>query len=109
VPEIAGRDVRPALVPFLRKHGLALSDIGVWFTHPGGPKVIDALEKCLELSGDALSVTRRSLYDVGNLSSASVLHVMENTLRNTKQKTGTWGVMVAMGPGFCAEFVLLKW
>lgn len=74
---------------------------------PGGPKVIEAITATLGLSDDALELTWRSLAEVGNLSSSSVLHVLRDT--RTKKPAGGPGVMMAMGPGFCAELVLLDW
>jgi len=76
--------------------------------HPGGPKVIEALETALELPRAALQLTWDSLARIGNLSSASVLHVLEDTLRDRTPTPGSFGVMLAMGPGFCSELVLLR-
>jgi len=94
---------------FLAEHGLRTDDIDTWVAHPGGPKVIDAILRTLDLPVDALDVTRRSLARVGNLSSASVLHVLEATLAEDLPTPGTPGVLLALGPGFCAELVLLDW
>jgi len=94
---------------FLAGHGLAIGDVDTWVAHPGGPKVIDAIVRTLDLPGDALDVTRESLARVGNLSSASVLHVLQDTLATRRPTPGTPGVLLALGPGFCAELVLLEW
>jgi alkylresorcinol/alkylpyrone synthase len=77
-------------------------------THPGGPKIIDAMTECLGLSPDALELTWRSLGEVGNLSSASVLYVLRDTIAKPPH-SGSPGLMMAMGPGFCSELVLLRW
>jgi alkylresorcinol/alkylpyrone synthase len=77
--------------------------------HPGGPKVLQAMQRALDLPDGALDLTWRSLAEVGNLSSASVLHVLEATLVERRPPPGTPGMMLAMGPGFCAELVLLRW
>jgi len=77
--------------------------------HPGGPKVIEAIEAELGLSGDPLELTWRSLDQVGNLSSSSVLHVLRDTLDKGSLRPGTPGMLMAMGPGFCSELVLLQW
>jgi alkylresorcinol/alkylpyrone synthase len=76
--------------------------------HPGGPKVIDALQETLALPDEAVALTRRSLARIGNLSSASVLHVLEDTLRERPPAPGSHGLLMAMGPGFCSELVLLR-
>jgi alkylresorcinol/alkylpyrone synthase len=93
---------------FLATHGLTKDDIGAWVSHPGGPKVIDAITKSLELTPEALELTRRSLGEVANLSSASVLHILRDTIAKPPP-SGSPGLMLAMGPGFCSELVLLRW
>jgi alkylresorcinol/alkylpyrone synthase len=108
VPAVIGRYVREDVDGFLADHGLTRDDIGWWVCHPGGPKVIDALESTLGLDPDAVALTRRSLAQIGNLSSASVLHVLEDTLRERPPAPGSHGLLMAMGPGFCSELVLLR-
>lgn len=104
VEEHLGGDVST----FLADHGLAVSDIGRWVTHPGGPKVLEATARAIGLKDGELDVTWRSLAEVGNLSSASVLHVLVDTLADPPP-AGSTGVLMAMGPGFCSELVLLRW
>ena len=108
VPAIVRRYVRDDVDSFLADHGLTRDQIGWWVAHPGGPKVIDALRDALEVEEKALSLTRESLARIGNLSSASVLHVLEDTLRDRPPVPGTHGLLLAMGPGFCSELVLLR-
>ncbi|HWC84393.1 MAG TPA: 3-oxoacyl-[acyl-carrier-protein] synthase III C-terminal domain-containing protein [Pseudonocardiaceae bacterium] len=109
VPELVhsylGADVRG----LLEAHGLTVSDVTSWVSHPGGPKVIEAIQTVLELPEDALALTWRSLREVGNLSSASVLHVLRDTLTDRPAPPGRWGMLMAMGPGFCSELVLFQW
>jgi alkylresorcinol/alkylpyrone synthase len=93
---------------FLALHGLTKDDIGAWVSHPGGPKVIDAIANTLELPPEALELTWRSLGEVANLSSASVLHILRDTIAKPPP-SGSPGLMLAMGPGFCSELVLLRW
>ena len=76
--------------------------------HPGGPKVIDAITNSLELPAEALELTWRSLGEIANLSSASVLHILRDTIAKPPP-SGSPGLMLAMGPGFCSELVLLRW
>jgi alkylresorcinol/alkylpyrone synthase len=93
---------------FLGAHGLRTTDMGAWVSHPGGPKIIEAINRSLDLSPEALELTWRSLGEIGNLSSASVLHVLRDTLAKPPPSDSP-GLMIAMGPGFCSELVLLRW
>ena len=108
LPAIVERYLGDDVTEFLAAHGLGVADIGAWVSHPGGPKIIEAITETLGLSDDALELTWRSLGDVGNLSSASVLHVLRDTIAKQPPK-GSPGLMMAMGPGFCSELVLLRW
>jgi len=108
VPELVRGHVRDDVDRFLADHGLARADIGWWVTHPGGPKVLEAMAEALEVDRDALALTWRSLDRIGNLSSASVLHVLADTLRERPPAPGSHGMLMAMGPGFCLELVLLR-
>jgi alkylresorcinol/alkylpyrone synthase len=109
VPELVEEHLGPDLSAFLGDHGLKTGDIETWVAHPGGPKVIDAMTQALDLPRSALRRTWASLARVGNLSSSSVLHVLADTLADPPPAAGSAGVLLAMGPGFCAELVLLRW
>lgn len=100
-----GEDVRG----FLEDSDLKVADVARWVAHPGGPKVLHAVQRSLGLPDGALELTWRSLAEAGNLSSASVLHVLGATLDQPRPDPGQYGVLMAMGPGFCAELVLLQW
>ncbi|MEO9016445.1 MAG: type III polyketide synthase, partial [Mycobacterium sp.] len=93
---------------FLADHGLTTADVSAWVCHPGGPKVIEAVENGLGLPVNALDHTRKSLRDNGNLSSVSVLDVLRATMAEPPPP-GSLGLMIAMGPAFCSELVLLGW
>ena len=108
VPELVREHLRGDVDAFLAGHGLRRDEIGWWVVHPGGPKVLEAMEEALEVDHEAVGVTWQSLHDIGNLSSASVLHVLGDTLRDHAPVPGSFGVLLAMGPGFCLELVLLR-
>ncbi len=108
LPTIVERYLGDDVTQFLATHELSIADVGAWVSHPGGPKIIDAINATLGLPDDALELTWRSLSDVGNLSSASVLHVLRDTMAKRPPK-GSPGMLMAMGPGFCSELVLLRW
>jgi alkylresorcinol/alkylpyrone synthase len=93
----------------LARNGLSRADVSTWIAHTGGPKVIDAVQDALSLPPDALRHTRESLAEVGNLSSASVIDVFHRTVHDNTPRAGQYGVLMAMGPGFSSECVLLSW
>jgi alkylresorcinol/alkylpyrone synthase len=109
VPELVTRYLGDDVRRFLADHGLAVADVATWVCHPGGPKVLLAMEDALDLHDGELDVTWRSLAQVGNLSSASVLHVLADTIAAAHPADGAPAVMIAMGPGFCSELVLMRW
>jgi alkylresorcinol/alkylpyrone synthase len=108
VPALVREYLAEDVSGFLAAHGLAVPDVSTWVSHPGGPKVIEAIEDALGLPPEALELTWRSLASVGNMSSVSVLHVLRDTL-DKHPPAGTPGLLMAMGPGFCSELVLLHW
>jgi alkylresorcinol/alkylpyrone synthase len=107
VPEMVSEHLVGDVDAFLAEHSLRREDIARWIAHPGGPKVLRAMEESLELPDGALDLTWRSLREVGNLSSTSVLLVLEEVLAEPPPP-GSFGLMTAMGPGFCSELVLLE-
>lgn len=108
VPELVQTYVGGDVTGFLEDHGLTQDDVEWYVAHPGGPKVLEALQSALAVDRDALGVTWDSLAQIGNLSSASVLHVLADTLALRPPRPGSYGLMLAMGPGFCSELVLLR-
>lgn len=108
VPDVVRAYLPDDVHGFLADHGLTVSDVTAWVCHPGGPKVLEAVSESLDLPAGALDVTWRSLAEVGNLSSSSVLHVLRDTIA-LRPPPGTPGLLIAMGPGFCSELVLLRW
>lgn len=104
VEKYLGDDVRK----FLAGHGLTTADVSTWVLHAAGPKVIDAVENVLEVPADAFDRTRKSLRNNGNLSSVSVLDILKATMADPPSP-GSIGLMIAMGPGFSSELVLLGW
>lgn len=108
VAAVVEQYIEDDVTSFLGAHRLTAADIGAFVSHPGGPKVIEAINAALSLPPEALELTWRSLGEIGNLSSASVLHVLRDTLAKPPP-SGSPGLMLAMGPGFCSELVLLRW
>jgi len=109
VPSLVTEHVRSDVDAFLAGQGLRREDIRHWIAHTGGPKVLQAFESALELPPEALRRSWDSLRKTGNLSSASVLFVLAELLAAGDARPGDFGLLMAMGPGFCAELVLLRW
>ena len=109
VPKLVIENLRGDVDSFLAENGLALGDIASWIFHSGGPKVLEAVEASLGLSKEALAGSWKSLREVGNLSAASVLMVLADTLSHHRGAPGSYSILAAMGPGFCLELVLLRW
>jgi alkylresorcinol/alkylpyrone synthase len=109
VPQVIREHLGGDVDAFLAAHGLERKDIGAWVMHTGGPAVLDATAASLGLPREALDASWQCLRQVGNLSSASVLFVLEEFLGPRRPPRGAYGVLAAMGPAFCAELVLLRW
>jgi alkylresorcinol/alkylpyrone synthase len=94
---------------FLADHGMKRSDIGTWIMHTGGPKVLEACAGSLGLPREAFARSWECLRQKGNMSSASVLVVLEDFMTNRRPPKGSYSILAAAGPGFCSEVVLLRW
>ena len=109
VPQLVREKLRADVDAFLAAQGLQRSDIAHFICHTGGPKVLEACEEALEIPRSAMQRSWDSLQKVGNLSSASVLFVLSDLLAAGEASPGDRGLLLAMGPGFCSELVLLEW
>jgi len=109
IPDFVKHEI-PAIVDnFLEAAGASRSDIRTWVCHPGGPKILRNLEESFSLPTKALRLSWDNLAECGNMSSASVLHILRDTLCEEAPPSGSLGLMIALGPGFCSETVLLRW
>ncbi|NUR24375.1 MAG: type III polyketide synthase [Catenulispora sp.] len=129
--DVLAQELGGVVERFLADHGLRTADVGTWVVHPGGPKVIDAVRDALDLTEDRVATARDSLAEVGNLSSASVLHVLAKALAGPagtgapvatgvpaepaepsepSEPSAAPGplVMVGLGPGVSIELLLLE-
>ncbi len=115
VADVVREHLEKDIAGFLDDCGLGMDAVTHWISHPGGPRVLEAVQDSLSLPDGALRHSWASLRDVGNLSSSSVLQVLAATIaevRGSGGRTaaiGEYGVLLAMGPGFCAELVLMQW
>lgn len=105
IPALIAKHVREDVTSFLARHELPLPAIENYIFHPGGKKVLGAYEEALTADGDFLRITREIMKEYGNMSSTTVLYVLERFLHEYKPG---YGLMMAMGPGFSSEMVLLE-
>lgn len=109
VGELVKHRLRPVVESFLRSAGLALRNLDYWILHPGGRRIIDAYRETFACTDDLLRWTRDSLARVGNLSSASVLFTLKDVIDEARPSAGEKGIIVALGPGFSTEMLMLGW
>ena len=107
--DVVERRLNNSVTAFLADHGLTIDDIRSWVCHPGGPRVLDAIQKALRLPDSAVEPSRRSLAEAGNMSSVSVLHILEKVIDTCPPPPGSAGLMIGLGPGVSAELVLMRW
>ncbi|MCW5746792.1 MAG: type III polyketide synthase [Alphaproteobacteria bacterium] len=109
LPDFIRANLAANVDAFLARYDLQRSDIGNWVIHTGGPKVIEAIQDSLALRDQDVAPSWDCLRQYGNLSSTSVLLVLEDVMANRRPEPGTLGLLLAMGPGFCSELILLQW
>lgn len=107
VAEVIEQNFGVDAAAFLMRNGLSLADIDTWIAHPGGPKVLESFQAALGLPERSFDNSWRSLAAVGNMSSVSVLHILESELAATAGPRTA--LLFALGPGVSAELVLLRW
>ena len=109
VPVLGARHAKEVIERLLGSAGLSPEEITHWIIHPGGASVIDALQKVLHLPDRAVEPARRVLYEYGNISSASVLFVLDEVRRRQHHQAGDLGVLCSFGAGFSAFAALVEW
>ncbi|SDZ28452.1 type III polyketide synthase [Thermoactinomyces sp. DSM 45892] len=108
IPTLVKKEVGPVLQSFLQNQGLTHKDIQRWMAHPGGKKVLQAYEEITGLPAESFASASEILRDFGNMSSVTVLFVLQHELQN-QHLAQEKGILMAMGPGFSAEFLLVEW
>lgn len=109
VPDLIRGEIKGLVDSFLGKHNLERKDIAAYVLHPGGRKLMDYMEAELDLCRCKTEPSWNILSEYGNLSSASVLVVLDEWLTKRQVAPGDYGLMAAFGPGFSAEMLLLRW
>jgi alkylresorcinol/alkylpyrone synthase len=110
LPGVLARDLRGAVETFLTRHGREIGDVGLHLVHPGGRRILEAYAEIFELGEGALALSHESLRRYGNLSSASVLTLLELALeRGVQPPSGSEALLVGVGPGLSLELSLWSW
>ena len=109
IQHLAGPMIERALRQLFERHELSRSHVRFWIVHPGGRKVIDNVQKHFGMTDEQLRFSRTVLRNYGNMSSPTVMFVLDEVVRNGDPRPGDWGVMIALGPGMAAEVALLRW
>jgi alkylresorcinol/alkylpyrone synthase len=109
IPELVRAEVPGLVAHFLGQHGYTAKDITHFLLHPGGRRVLEGLVQALDITAAHAEISRTILRDYGNLSSAAVLFILDRFLKSQQPRQGDLGLLLAFGPGFSAETVLLRW
>ncbi len=109
IRDTAGRLAKVLITSLLEKNGLKNQDVGHWILHSGGRKVIDNVQREMNLTDEQVRHSRCVLKYFGNMSSPTVLFVLQETMRHGNPQSGDLGLMLAMGPGLAIEGALIRW
>jgi len=109
VPEMIGKDIEGLVDGFLARQGRVRNDIKGWILHPGGARLLGNVEQALGLCKCDTQPSWDILANVGNLSSATILFILQEWLEKRPLQPGDYALAAAFGPGFSAEFLLLQW
>jgi len=108
VPNKIEANFNEVLFPFIEKNGLKIEDLNHLIFHPGGKKIVQIVEGLFHQLGKNIDETKNILREYGNMSSATVLYVLDRYLQKDIPE-GDYGLMLSFGPGFSAQRVLLRW
>ncbi|HEX3053621.1 MAG TPA: type III polyketide synthase [Aggregatilineaceae bacterium] len=108
VPDLLAADIENFVDRLLHKNQLTRQDIRFWGVHPGSSKILDHVQERLQLTDDDMSISRRVLHDYGNMSSATILFILEQIIASDAPRPGDYGVLMAFGPGLTMESALLQ-
>lgn len=109
VPNVLGANIAALLEPLLRRNGLTPKDVAHWGIHPGGVRILEHLQESLRLPDEMMAASYGVLRDYGNMSSATILFVLDRLHTESAPQPGEHGVIMAFGPGLTMEAALLRW
>lgn len=109
VPQILASNVETFIADLISPCDLAIDDITTWAIHPGSRKIVDFVRDQLGLSPESVASSHEILRDYGNMSSATILFVLQHIQQTQRPPRGSYGVMMAFGPGLTMEGILIQW
>jgi len=109
VPDVLAANIEAFIDPLLARNGLGRDDIAFWGVHPGGSKILDYLQQRLGLNDGQTAYSRAVLRDYGNMSSPTILFVLDQIQRQGQPAPGDYGLLMAFGPGLTMEAALIRW
>jgi alkylresorcinol/alkylpyrone synthase len=109
LPDRAGEGLQALVEDFLHTHGLSSAAIDQWVVHPGGRRIIESVQKALELSREQVEISYEVLANHGNVGTPSILYVLKKTIEQRSPEAGERGLMVTIGPGITVGLMLLQW
>ncbi|MBA3534497.1 MAG: type III polyketide synthase, partial [Ardenticatenales bacterium] len=109
VPNVLGANIASLLEPLLTRNGLTPNAISHWGIHPGGSRILDHLQESLDLDDEAMEPSYTVLRECGNMSSPTILFVLDNIQQTRSPQPGEHGIIMAFGPGLTMEAALLRW
>jgi len=109
VPDLLAAKVDEFVIRLLERHQLTRADIKFWAIHPGSKRIVEYIQKQLALTDEQVRFSLETLYDFGNMSSATILFVLDRIFQSGAPQPGDYGVMMAFGPGLTMEALLIRW
>ena len=109
VPDVLAAKVRDFVEPMLARHQLEIEDVKFWAIHPGSKRIVEYIQAQLMLSDEQVQASLEILRDYGNMSSATVMFVLNHIMESNVARRGDYGVMMAFGPGLTMESILVRW
>ena len=109
LPAVAEEGARPLVEAFLHERGLAPADVDHWLVHPGGPGIIEAVQRGLGLADEQVAPSFRVLSEFGNVGTPASFFVLAETVDERRPAPGDTGLMITIGPGVTVGLMLLAW
>ena len=109
VPDVLAANIEAFVDPLLARNGLGRDQVRFWGVHPGGSKILDYLQQRLALDDAQMDYSRAVLRDYGNMSSPTILFVLDQIQRCGRPAPGDYGLLLAFGPGLTMEAALVQW